>query len=305
MDRDREPGNTSKQLNAARCRCRAGERSAAVPCPAPYANRFAAEVASWRRPRTGACDALLLPVSKCGPAVPRPSPPACPCRFASEAARPPLPCLAFGCPHECSASQRRPGAEAAAPQGRSASSVCAASSCPTRFAAESERRVSSHTGANVAPPRSASVCRFAAETARPPPSRATARDTRPSSASGCGAAQPCSSSEGCFAAESARPPPAHATACDTRPSSASDWYFSGKSANPPLSDASAGAALPCAASERSFAAESERWTSSRTGAGVAPPRSASVCRFGAEGRGAPSRTAAPFTPATFRWDHQV
>ncbi len=52
MYRDRERGTAPKQLDAARGRSTAGERSvgAAAPCPAAYASLFGAEVGTGGRP---------------------------------------------------------------------------------------------------------------------------------------------------------------------------------------------------------------------------------------------------------------
>ena len=253
MYRDREPGDASTLCNAARCRSRAGDRSTA-PCPAAYASRFAAERVNRSWLRTGAREAPRSPASNCGPAAPRPSSSARPGRFAGEAARPPFPCIAFGCPHAWSVARRRSGAGTAAPQRRSATSMCASSSCATCFAGEVVCPLLLRTTADFVLPASASVYGFAGEAALPLPAAAV-REVRPNSAS-----------EGRFGAE---------VVC------------------PPLFGAVAGDRVPCSASEERFGAEGPG-TPSCTAADGASPCSTSLCRSTSLpcARTTPSRTVA-------------
>ena len=143
MYRDREPGPAPKQLNAARCRSSAGERSAAptAASPAAYATRFAAEVGNRRPSRTGIRDALHPPASSRGPSAQ-------------------------------SARSRTPPAPRPSPPPRTARPRSASD---RRFAAEVVSPPLSGTAAGAAPARSASVCRFAAE-GQGMPSRSDAHD---------------------------------------------------------------------------------------------------------------------------------
>ena len=159
---------------------RADERSArpAAPYPARCASGFAAELVNRWRSRIDGRDALRSPASGFDSAAQvarfrtphfpssRPSPAARPYRFGGEAARPPLPPIPFDAPHACCVSRRCPGAKAADPPARFASSTCASASWPTRFGAEAGRRIISRAAADFALPRSASDVRCAAEAVR-------------------------------------------------------------------------------------------------------------------------------------------
>lgn len=105
-------------------------------------------------------------------------------------------------------------------------SAAPAAPCPaayaSRFGAEVVNRLRHRTGAHDALPSPAPECRPAVRVARPGTPHAPAPRPSPS-------ARPCR-----FAAESTRPPASRAIARDARPSSAGEWHFSGEAACPPL-----------------------------------------------------------------------
>ena len=258
----------------------------ALPCPVTEW-RFASEVVCPAPPPTGvyssAGESEWRAVSRAGAEFVPPRS-ASVSRFAAETAGPP--------PFRATACDLRPGwhfasevvcapllgaaARDALPcpvtEWRFASEVVCPAPPPTGVyssAGESEWRTVSRAGAEFVPPRSASVSRFATETAGPPPFRATACDLRPGWH---------------FASEVVCTPLFGAAARDALPRPVTEWRFASEVVCPSL--------LP---TNNSFGAESERQTLSRTAAEFVSPCAASAGRFGAEGPGR-SFAAADFAP---------